>query len=107
MVTFYKRRKGLFKKAHELHCLTGADIAIVAFSLAGRPYTHGEPSFESTIDKCFDIEGKETTKSGTGGDHKCNKTKLMIRSWLEGIKVEACESVDDLVLVKNVVEEIN
>ncbi|KAF7145329.1 hypothetical protein RHSIM_Rhsim04G0025100 [Rhododendron simsii] len=78
MVTFSKRRKGLFKKAHELHCLTGADIAIVPCSMAGRPYTHGEPSFESTIDK----------------------------SWLEGIKVEACESVDDMVLVKDVVEEI-
>ncbi|XP_058211396.1 agamous-like MADS-box protein AGL61 [Rhododendron vialii] len=78
MVTFSKRRKGLFKKAHELHCLTGTDIAVVAFSPAGHPFTHGEPSFESTIDK----------------------------SWLEGIKVEACESVDDLVLVKNVAEEI-
>ncbi|KAF7145455.1 hypothetical protein RHSIM_Rhsim04G0025000 [Rhododendron simsii] len=54
MVTFSKRRKGLFKKAHELHCLTGADIAIIAFSAT----------------------------------------------------LEGYESVDDLVLVKNLVEEI-
>ncbi|CAK9151693.1 unnamed protein product [Ilex paraguariensis] len=51
MVTFSKRRQGLFKKARELHLRTGANVAILVFSEAGRVYTHGDPSFEATIDK--------------------------------------------------------
>ncbi|KAK2965351.1 hypothetical protein RJ640_013814 [Escallonia rubra] len=50
MVTFSKRRRGLFKKAHELHTKTGAEVAILVFSPAGNPYSHGEPSFDATVD---------------------------------------------------------
>ncbi|RZC54453.1 hypothetical protein C5167_013308 [Papaver somniferum] len=42
-VTFSKRRKGLFKKATELSVLTGSQIALIAFSPAGRPYVCGNP----------------------------------------------------------------
>ncbi|KAG5551326.1 hypothetical protein RHGRI_009664 [Rhododendron griersonianum] len=110
MVTFSKRRKGLFKKAHELHCLTGADVAVVAFSPAGRPYTHGEPSIDATIDKYFNVNGRESNNNIAGGggeEYYCKKAEMtMMASWLEGLKVEAYESVDDLALVKNLVEEI-
>ncbi|XP_026405716.1 agamous-like MADS-box protein AGL61 [Papaver somniferum] len=40
-VTFSKRRKGLFKKATELSVLTGAQVALIAFSPAGKPYVCG------------------------------------------------------------------
>lgn len=36
-VCFSKRRAGVFKKAHELSVLCGAEIAIVVFSPAGKP----------------------------------------------------------------------
>uniref|UniRef100_A0A5K0ZJ19 MADS-box domain-containing protein n=1 Tax=Nymphaea colorata TaxID=210225 RepID=A0A5K0ZJ19_9MAGN len=42
-VTFSKRRKGLFKKAQELCCLTGATIGIVCFSEAGNAFTFSYP----------------------------------------------------------------
>ncbi|KAF3772181.1 Agamous-like MADS-box protein [Nymphaea thermarum] len=42
-VTFSKRRNGLFKTAQELCSLTGATIAIVCFSEAGRPFTFCHP----------------------------------------------------------------
>ncbi|KAI3891509.1 hypothetical protein MKX03_034652 [Papaver bracteatum] len=42
-VTFSKRRKGLFKKANELSDLTGAQVALIAFSPAGKPYVSGNP----------------------------------------------------------------
>ncbi|KAH7843039.1 hypothetical protein Vadar_012035 [Vaccinium darrowii] len=107
MVTFSKRRKGLFKKAHELHSLTGADIAVVAFSPAGRPFTHGEPSFDATIDKYLNIKA-QSNESGGGGEcnSKVKEEMMMMKSWLEGVKVEAYESVEDLVSVKNVAEEM-
>ncbi|CAK9157248.1 unnamed protein product [Ilex paraguariensis] len=51
MVTFSKRRQGLFKKARELHLRTNANVAILVFLEVGQVYTHGDPSFEATIDK--------------------------------------------------------
>ncbi|WMV11829.1 hypothetical protein MTR67_005214 [Solanum verrucosum] len=42
MVTFSKRRKGLFKKAKELESMTGSRVASVVFSPTGRPYTCGD-----------------------------------------------------------------
>ncbi|KAI3949946.1 hypothetical protein MKW98_025897 [Papaver atlanticum] len=40
-VSFSKRRQGLFKKETELSVLTGSQIALIAFSPAGRPYVCG------------------------------------------------------------------
>ncbi|MCL7042573.1 hypothetical protein MKW94_014900 [Papaver nudicaule] len=43
LVTFSKRKKGLFKKAEELSVLCGAEIGLVAFSPAGKPFVFGNP----------------------------------------------------------------
>lgn len=51
MVTFSKRRKGLFKKAQELNSKTGSSIALLVLSKAGRPYVYGAPSFDSVADQ--------------------------------------------------------
>ncbi|KAG1341862.1 agamous-like MADS-box protein AGL29 [Cocos nucifera] len=48
-VTFSKRKLSLFKKAAELATLCGAEIALVVFSPAGRPYSLGLP----TVDEVF------------------------------------------------------
>nr|XP_010939470.1 agamous-like MADS-box protein AGL62 [Elaeis guineensis] len=45
-VTFSKRRQGLFKKASELSTLCGAQVGILVYSPAGRPYSFGQPGFE-------------------------------------------------------------
>ncbi|KAI3939887.1 hypothetical protein MKW98_029663 [Papaver atlanticum] len=41
--TFSKIQKCLFKKATELSVLTGAQVALIAFSPAGKPYVCGYP----------------------------------------------------------------
>ncbi|KAG9457900.1 hypothetical protein H6P81_002408 [Aristolochia fimbriata] len=41
-VAFTKRRQGLFKKAAELSTLTGAKVALLVVSPAGRAYTFGD-----------------------------------------------------------------
>ena len=48
MVTFSKRRKGLFKKAEALQTLTGANVAIFVFSPAGKPYSCGDAGLINT-----------------------------------------------------------
>ncbi|KAF8396247.1 hypothetical protein HHK36_017862 [Tetracentron sinense] len=50
-VTFSKRRKGLFQKAAEACMLCDAEIAVVAFSPAGNPYSFGHSSVDSIIDR--------------------------------------------------------
>ena len=51
MVTFSKRRSGVFKKANELSILCGAQVGIIVFSPGGKPFAFGHPSIEAVINK--------------------------------------------------------
>ncbi|XP_044495088.1 agamous-like MADS-box protein AGL61 [Mangifera indica] len=46
LITFSKRRSGIYKKANELVTLTGANIGIVMFSPTGKAFSFGHPSIE-------------------------------------------------------------
>ncbi|KAJ3702575.1 hypothetical protein LUZ61_006280 [Rhynchospora tenuis] len=50
-VTFSKRRKGLFKKAHELAVMCDAEVAVIVFSAANKLTRFGSPSVEEVIEK--------------------------------------------------------
>ncbi|XAR52808.1 hypothetical protein NMG60_11021084 [Bertholletia excelsa] len=103
MVTFSKRRQGLFKKARELHSLTGAHMALLVFSPAGRPYIQGDPYFEATVHRFLNASDIE------GGIAGCSQNKAgELKAWLDGIaaRVKHSDSVDDLVLAKKEMEEI-
>ncbi|KDP37936.1 hypothetical protein JCGZ_04579 [Jatropha curcas] len=56
LITFSKRRSGIYKKACELVTLTGAEIAFVVFSPAGKPFSFAHPSIESVTNRFL---GKE------------------------------------------------
>ncbi|XP_073059620.1 agamous-like MADS-box protein AGL29 [Primulina eburnea] len=51
VVTFSKRRNGLFKKATELSTLCGAKIAIIVFSPCKRAYSFGSPNVDYVTDQ--------------------------------------------------------
>ncbi|GKU92531.1 hypothetical protein SLEP1_g6244 [Rubroshorea leprosula] len=51
LITFSKRRTGIYKKASELVTLCGAEIGFVVFSPAGKPFSFGHPSIESIVNK--------------------------------------------------------
>ncbi|CAK7341017.1 unnamed protein product [Dovyalis caffra] len=51
LVTFSKRRSGIYKKASELITLTGAEIAFVVFSPTGKPFSFAHPSVESIANR--------------------------------------------------------
>nr|XP_028955714.1 agamous-like MADS-box protein AGL61 [Malus domestica] len=77
--TFSKRRKGLFRKATDLCCLTGATLAVIAFSPGNKPFLFGHPSAESVIDRFLaeqarcasDDRKEEVLESGSAGvEHK-------------------------------------
>lgn len=46
LITFSKRRSGIYKKASELATLCGADVGVVVFSPSGRPFSFASPSME-------------------------------------------------------------
>ncbi|KAL0734420.1 hypothetical protein Bca4012_010630 [Brassica carinata] len=48
-VTFSKRRKGLFKKAHELSVLCDAQVAAIIFSQKGRVYDFASSDIQKMI----------------------------------------------------------
>ncbi|KAG6526209.1 agamous-like MADS-box protein AGL62 [Zingiber officinale] len=48
-VCFSKRRACVFKKAAELSVLCGAELAVLAFSPSGKPFSFGHPSVDSVF----------------------------------------------------------
>lgn len=71
-VTFSKRRTGLFKKAHEIATLCGAEVAVVVFSPGGKPFSFGHPNVDSVADRFLSQEEadeespKKTDDRGSG-----------------------------------------
>ncbi|GAB2299121.1 hypothetical protein Dimus_033193 [Dionaea muscipula] len=95
-VTFSKRRKGLFKKASELYVLTGAEIAIVTFSGAGKAFTFGHPSAHAVIERyLLHLQGYNyaSASSISNNSHDqlaaANSAEGYDQYWLEEMKVAA------------------
>ncbi|KAK4339554.1 hypothetical protein RND71_041016 [Anisodus tanguticus] len=112
MVTFSKRRKGLFKKAKKLESMTGSRVASVVFSPTGRPYTCGDVN--SAIDRHFSATSNCTEPSTSGlNSHHSNSdlvvsghsspTRNSLRDWVEGIDVERCQ-LNQLFMLKEQLE---
>ncbi|PON74124.1 MADS-box transcription factor [Parasponia andersonii] len=104
LVSFSKRWNGLFKKAHELSSLTGAQIAILVLSEFSRPYFHASPP--SFITQLLNPEfsvGASTSSSSSP------ELAVESSSWLRYLldfEVEGCEEVDELVAAKEKLEEM-
>ncbi|KAF5782091.1 putative transcription factor MADS-type1 family [Helianthus annuus] len=58
-VTLSKRHDGLFKKACELATLCGAQIAIILFTISGKPLAVGSPTVANVVDKFLDLDRGE------------------------------------------------
>ncbi|KAI4296436.1 hypothetical protein L6164_036393 [Bauhinia variegata] len=56
-VTFSKRRRGLFKKAHELSTLCDAEIALIVFSNTGKLYEYASSSMMQVIERHYKHSG--------------------------------------------------
>ncbi|XP_051120965.1 agamous-like MADS-box protein AGL29 [Andrographis paniculata] len=67
IVTFSKRKSGVFKKASELGTLTGAEAGIVVFSPGGKAHSFGNPSINSISNKFLapeNISGGDQWREG-------------------------------------------
>nr|XP_010943890.1 agamous-like MADS-box protein AGL29 [Elaeis guineensis] len=65
-ICFSKRRSGVFTKASDLSTLCGPDVAVLAFSPRGKPFSFGSPAVNPVIDRfVLDIS------SSPGSGHHC------------------------------------
>ncbi|KAL2898831.1 Agamous-like MADS-box protein AGL62 [Bienertia sinuspersici] len=62
-VSFSKRRNGLFKKASELCSMSGAQVAVITFSPAGKLFSFGHPSSDAVIQRYIN-DNTETNEDG-------------------------------------------
>ncbi|KAL4388031.1 hypothetical protein GQ457_09G021790 [Hibiscus cannabinus] len=51
LITFSKRRSGIYKKISEISTLCGTDILFICFSPTGKPFSFGHPSIESITNR--------------------------------------------------------
>ncbi|CAN4111234.1 unnamed protein product [Withania somnifera] len=119
MVTFSKRRKGLFKKAKELELMTGSRIASVVFSPTGRPYTCGDvnaamhkhfstsivcrctqPSTSGLNSHHSDSNVVVASKESSGSRLSSIPRRNGLRDWVDSIDVEGCQNINQLLLLK-------
>ncbi|XP_050370707.1 agamous-like MADS-box protein AGL29 [Argentina anserina] len=90
-VTFSKRRTGLFKKAHEIATLCGAQVGIVVFSPGGKPYSFGHPSVDAVADRFLNREEDEDDNSDDRGARRSGKVVVRLNQQLAEVmkKLEA------------------
>lgn len=56
IVSFSKRKSGIYKKANELAVKTGAQVGFLAFSPSGKPYSFGHPSMEAISNRFLGLD---------------------------------------------------
>ncbi|KAG2259077.1 hypothetical protein Bca52824_078371 [Brassica carinata] len=121
-VTFSKRRAGLFKKASELCTLCGAEIGIIVYSPAKKPFSFGHPSVESVLDRYLsrndlncelnmlltqtvsEVEEEKKKGQAMADVRKGNAARRLVRNWWEGPVDEM--NVVQLQVMKCALEEL-
>ncbi|KAI9122680.1 hypothetical protein K1719_006520 [Acacia pycnantha] len=71
-VTFTKRRNGVFRKANELATLCGAEVAIIAFSPGGKPFSYGHPSVNAITNRFLRRSSAEENNGGSKGRRRAS-----------------------------------
>ncbi|XP_065870523.1 agamous-like MADS-box protein AGL61 [Euphorbia lathyris] len=61
LITFSKRRSGIYKKSSELVTLCGAEIGFLVFSPAGKPFSFGYPSVETIANRFLGLKINENS----------------------------------------------
>ncbi|ESQ49676.1 hypothetical protein EUTSA_v10022229mg [Eutrema salsugineum] len=65
MITFSKRKSGIFKKMNEIITLCDVEAAFMVFSQAGKPYTFAHPSMEKVVGLLrHEPSSKDVTNTG-------------------------------------------
>ncbi|KAJ4960832.1 hypothetical protein NE237_020742 [Protea cynaroides] len=112
IVTFSKRRKGLFHKASELQSLCNVQTAIVVFSPAGNPFTSvsDASSLNAIIQRYLNnISSGDESFNAVGVTYEAEETKTVKENdgfWWKTIDADKNCSMEDLLSLKNRLERL-
>ncbi|XP_054820455.1 agamous-like MADS-box protein AGL62 [Prosopis cineraria] len=93
LVTFSKRKLGLFRKAAELSLLCNAEIAVVVFSQHGKVYSSGYPDPDSVIHRYLagtfssGLDSPSVDHDQDGESAVSSSSSLLRREYEEAMKV--------------------
>ncbi|CAL0324471.1 unnamed protein product [Lupinus luteus] len=96
LVTFSKRKSGLFKKAMELSILCGVEVVVLLFSVGGKAYSFGHPSIEA-VTKKFIHQGEGSQMShgeSSNDDDNIVKLSQQLQDLKDQIQVEKDKKKD-------------
>uniref|UniRef100_A0A803LGR3 MADS-box domain-containing protein n=1 Tax=Chenopodium quinoa TaxID=63459 RepID=A0A803LGR3_CHEQI len=78
LVTFSKRRSGLFKKASELCTLCDAQVAVIVFSPGKKVFSFGHPSVDAVINRYLMVNTNLNNANNNAGSlGSCIDTSLL------------------------------
>ncbi|WCJ25716.1 Agamous-like MADS-box protein AGL61 [Euphorbia peplus] len=90
LITFSKRRSGVYKKASELVTLTNCQIGFVVYSPAGRPFTFAHPSVEAIVNRFLGRQGEPNDEANQSiGIEELTKQHNMLLQQLDAEKDKA------------------
>ncbi|KAL5560381.1 hypothetical protein UlMin_036592 [Ulmus minor] len=118
LVTFSKRKSGIFKKANDLSATCGADFGILMFSGSGKPFSFAKPSMESIADRFLkenplveDLPLEGIENFGTGFDphffeaHQLERVEVLKKRYNEVVSQLEAEKEKEKLLKKILMEE--
>ncbi|KAJ8762038.1 hypothetical protein K2173_006640 [Erythroxylum novogranatense] len=83
LVSFSKRRNGIFKKANDLVTLTGSQVAVGLYSPSGKLYSYGHPSLDAAATRFLGREPVEF-ESRRSREVKQRLTGVEAKGWWSG-----------------------
>ncbi|CAN1122457.1 Agamous-like MADS-box protein AGL62 [Linum perenne] len=99
MITFSKRRGGIYRKVNELVTLTDCDIGFLVFSPTGKAYSFGDPSFDYIANRFMGHEQPEpqSIASNMEGLRQARNDQL-VESYREILDVFDTEKKKEVIL---------
>ncbi|CAN6975322.1 unnamed protein product [Brassica rapa subsp. trilocularis] len=101
MITFSKRKNGIYTKLSELSILCGADVGFLIYSGSGKPFTFGSPSFDDVAQRFLHGNHHSGIINGEG-----NSSSSLIVDAHKKVKMdEFCKNLNNLMEIKTDAEE--
>ncbi|KAL0695724.1 hypothetical protein Bca4012_062904 [Brassica carinata] len=92
MVTFSKRRNGIYNKLSQLSILCGADVGCLIYSGSGKPFTFGSPSFDVVAQRFLHGNHHAGVINGEG----CSSSSMIVDAHKK-VKVDKfCQDINNM-----------
>ncbi|XP_022569565.2 agamous-like MADS-box protein AGL29, partial [Brassica napus] len=101
MVTFSKRKNGIYTKLSELSILCGADVGFLIYSGSGKPFTFGSPSFDDVAQRFLHGNHHSGIINGEG----YSSSSLIVDAHKKVKMDEFCKNLNNLMEIKTDAEE--